>query len=108
MALQVLDAAKDGVPSALTILEENAARLGLLIRTAITRYGAPPQIVGAGSFLQSELFRSMVEQQAGMTLDLPTLPPVYGACVEALRAEGIPIDPEFRNNFTNHYRRTLC
>lgn len=108
LAKIVLQAAEENDPAAIQILSSNASRLGMLIRTAADRYGEPAQVVGAGSFLKSDIFRLMVEQQAGVTLYMPQLPPVYGACVEALRTVGISLDKDFYKNFADSYRRVSC
>ena len=72
--------------------------------------GDPDQLppVGAGSFLKSQLFRDMVQQQAGIELYMPELPPAYGACVEALRMSDIALEENFYKNFADSYRRVLC
>ena len=100
----VLQAAQKGDTSAQAILQENAKRLALLIRTAIEHHGMPGQIVAAGSFLKKELFRSLVQQQAGVQLTMPDIPPVYGACIEALRADGAAIPEGFHERFLESYR----
>ena len=105
LARVVTELAEAGDETCLQILRENAARLALLIRTAYNTYGAPAQIVGGGSFLGCELYRNMVQEQAGVTIELPTLPPAYGACVETLRLEGLTPGDTFQKNFTNSYRR---
>lgn len=108
LALAVLEVAGKGNADALAILRENADRLGLLIKTAVERYGMPAQVVTAGSFLKSDIFRTMVEERADVKLELPELPPVYGACIEAMRAADMEIPPEFRQNFMESYRRLSC
>ena len=105
LARTVTELAEAGDETCLQILRENAARLALLIRTAYNTYGAPAQIVGGGSFLGCDLYRNMVQEQAGVTIELPTLPPAYGACVETLRLEGLTPDETFQENFANTYRR---
>ena len=105
LALLVLEAANAGDPDAIGILEQNAQRLGGLLRAAVEQYDAPCQAVAAGSFLKADIFRNIVQQVSGVTLILPELPPVYGACVEAMRLAQFTIDPEFLDNFTESYRR---
>ena len=100
----VLKAAEEGDSCAVSILQENAKRLAMLIRKAVTRHGTPGQIVASGGFFQNELFRTMVEKQAGVRLTMPDLPPVYGACVEALRSEGVSVSQNFHQNFWESYR----
>ena len=67
-------------------------------------HGTPGQIVASGGFFQNELFRTMVEKQAGVRLTMPDLPPVHGACVEALRSEGVSVSQNFHQNFWESYR----
>lgn len=105
LARTVTELAAEGDPVSLDILRNNAARLALLIRTACQSYGAPTQVVGGGSFLGCELFRTMVEEQAEVTIEMPTLPPAYGACVETLRREGLTPRADFYGNFIDSYRR---
>lgn len=100
----VLQAAEEGDTGAHSILQENAKRLALLIRTALARHGEPGQIIAAGSFLKNARFRTMVEQQAGIALTMPDIPPVYGACIEALRADGAAIAADFHENFLESYK----
>ena len=105
LAKTVTELAEAGDETCLQILRENAARLALLIRTAYNTYGAPAQIVGGGSFLSCDLYRNMVQEQANVTIELPGLPPVYGACVETLRLEGLTPGDTFFENFKSTYRR---
>ena len=100
----VLKAAQAGDSCAINILQENAKRLAQLITTAIGKHGMPGQIISVGSFLRNDMFRSMVEQQAGIRLIMPDIPPVYGACIEALRGRGVAISSSFHQNFLESYK----
>ena len=104
----VVSVAETGEPHAMEILHRNAERLAELIKTGVRNYGKPSQFVAGGGFLKSDLFRGMVEEAAGIPLVIPELPPVYGACIEALRCENIPITKEFKKIFTESYRRITC
>lgn len=104
-ARTVTELAAEGEPVSLKILEKNAARIATLITTAIDNHGVPSQIVGGGSFLGCDLYRIMIEKQADVHIEMPTLPPAYGACVETLRLEGMKPDQTFYKNFTNSYGR---
>lgn len=108
LARVVLEAAHAGDGDAIGILRQNAQRLGQLLMAAVTQYDAPRQAVAAGSFLKDPLFREMVRDVSGITLVMPELPPVYGACVEAMRLAKLPIPEDFLENFTTSYRRTVC
>ena len=100
----VLQAAADGDVNAEKILWSNAERLALLIRQAVSRNGVPAQIIAAGSFIKYDMFRAIVEQQAGVELTMPTLPQVYGACIEALRADGLKACESFSQAFKDSYK----
>jgi len=104
----VVEAAAEGDACALQVLDQNADRLAALIRTAVKRFGTPEEFVAAGSFFKNNLFRTMVEEKADVHLTMPEAPPVYGACVEALRMEGVPIPVKFSKTFLETYRRLSC
>ena len=104
-ARTVTELAGEGEMTSLDILEKNAARIAMLIKTGMDTYGAPAQIVGGGSFLGCDLYRGMIEKQAGVHIEMPTVPPTYGACVETLRLEGLTPDENFYKNFSDSYRR---
>lgn len=100
-ALVIEGAAKgDGVCHA--ILEKNADRLALLLRTACTRFGAE-EFMMAGGFFKNRVYRELVEKKSGCALIDPPLPAVAGACIEALRRSGVPVPADFRENFEKSY-----
>ena len=101
----VTELAVEGERTSLEILENNAARIAMLIKVGIENYGMPSQIVGGGSFLGCDLYRDMIEKRADIHIEMPTVPPAYGACVETLRLEGLAPNEIFYENFTNSYRR---
>ena len=100
----VIRAAQSGDATARQILRNNAQRLALLIQKAVSENGRPEQIIATGSFMRHESFRVLVEQLAEIKLTTPELPQVYGACVEALRAEGLQARESFLQNFTDSYK----
>lgn len=100
----VLALAEKGDACAQTILSENAKRLALLIQTAVKHHGQPVQVVASGSFMKNNLFRSLVQEQSGVEMTVPKNPSVYGACVEALRMQNIPIGEAFCQNFSDSYK----
>jgi len=85
------------------ILRKNAARLGSLLKKATEKYGPRDSFVEAGGFFKNEAYRSLVESESGCTLLDPGLPPVYGACVEALRRADRSIPAGFRKKFIKTY-----
>lgn len=108
LARVVLEAAHAGDKDALEILKRNAQRLAYLLKTAAERYEMPREAVAAGSFLKDPIFRAMVEENAEITICLPETPTVYGACIEAMRMENIPVSDKFEQNFMDSYRRFVC
>ena len=108
LAMVVLEAAEAGDEKAVEILRQNAQRLAELLKTGVQRYDVPPQAVAAGSFWRADMFREMVQEMSGVELVVPELPPIYGACVEAMRLAQIPIPQNFYENFAVTYRRSVC
>ena len=101
----VVDTEEKGDAASRRILQKNADRLGMLMRTARERYGMSGVFVASGGFFASEVFCQMVQEVSGCILYLPELPPIYGACVEAMRRSNITVTEEFKKNFTESYRR---
>ena len=96
------DALGDGV--ARNILEKNAHRLAVLIKSAVTKHGAPAEFVGSGDFFKNSVFKNMVEGESGVIIYSPKMPSVYGACLEAMHLNGEEINDNFKSNFMENYR----
>ena len=80
----------------------------MLIRDAVRNHGMPTQLIATGDFLGNEIFRELVEQYAGVRLTIPEMSTVYGACVEALRAEKLTLPEGFQQNFADSYKMIGC
>ena len=104
----VAEEAELGDPDAKCIMQKNAQYIADLLRTAMQQHGHDASIVAAGGLMANALYRSMIENAAGVKLILPDLPPVYGACIEALRLNGIEVDGNWRQTFHETYRRHVC
>ena len=102
LAPLVCDAAESGDAKGIEILEKNAAHLARLLQSAKERYGADEFICGGG-FFRNQTFRKMVEEKSACTLKFPKLPPVCGACIEALCRADRAIPEDFRINFEKSY-----
>jgi len=102
-ALPVVKTFEQGDPVSERILQKNADRLGLLLKTAMKKFGGIDTFVEAGSFFKCTAFKEMVEIKSGCRLVDPGLPPIYGACVEALRRGGENIPTDFRKKFIKSY-----
>ena len=102
LAPLVCEAVEAGDAKGIEILEKNAAHLARLLRSAKERYGADEFLCGGG-FFRNEAFRQMVAVKSDCTLLSPNLPPVCGACIEALCRLKSPIPEDFRTNFEKSY-----
>ncbi len=102
LAPLVCQEALQGDAVSLAILEKNAERLAALLKCAKKRYGAE-EFICAGGFFRNAIFRKMVEEKSGCTLLQPDLPPVYGACIEALYRMKRTTPEDFRANFEKSY-----
>jgi len=108
LAPLVCDAAEAGDEKSLQILEKNADRLALLLRSAAERYGAK-DFICSGGFFRNDLFRNMVTEKSKCKLFEPSLPPVCGSCIELLYRMKQPVPEDFRANFEKSYGRIeLC
>lgn len=103
----VVQAAEKGDKKAEKILLENASRLAYLIKASKEKYNGK-DYVAAGGFFHNVSFKEMVEEKAGIKLYSSDLPPVYGACVEALRHSKIAVTVSFYEKFNESYRRLSC
>ncbi|NLD87187.1 MAG: hypothetical protein GX633_02885 [Clostridiales bacterium] len=104
-AKTVIQCAEEGDKASNDILLRSAKRLSVLMSAAVERYSAPRSFIAAGGILKSDYFRYICRRESGFELINPTLPPVFGACVEAMRAEGFRTDESFRKNFAESYER---
>ncbi len=100
----VFEAERLGDRVASKILCDNIDRLGLIIKTARQRFGIDAEIVAKGSLFDEPRFLELLTERTGETFRLPELPPIYGACVECLRLNGITADKDFFEKFALDYR----
>lgn len=103
----VVQAAKEGDEKAAEILQRNAQYLAKLILAAREQYGIT-EYVAAGGFFKNQIYRDLVEEACGFRLYYPEVPPVYGACMEAMDLAGLTPEDGFRENFMASYRRITC
>ena len=100
----VTQAVDMGDKKALEILKQNAKELSILIKFAREHFGAPDEFVCSGGFIKNSIFKDILEEESGVSLYIPSSPPIYGACLECLRLNGEKPDNDFINNFTESYR----
>ena len=109
LAPLVFQAYASGDAVAEGILRKNAARLALLINTAMEKYDCGRHVVACGGLIENcrEVFLPMIE--AGLSGEVefifPEVPPVYGACVESCRIANIVPDQGFYERFSQAYWR---
>ena len=91
------------------ILRKNAARLSLLINTAIEKYDCGRHVVACGGLIENctEVFLPMIEDTLAEKVEFifPSVPPVYGACVESCRIANIAQGQDFYETFSQEYWR---
>lgn len=109
----VMDAADQGDQVALTIIDENASYLGQAISTLgkklfpiKSHFESLPVVLAGGLFNRFDLFeqpitKTLLHNRINANLIIPTILPVGGAVVAALKAEKVKIDEQFLANF-NH------
>ena len=87
------------------ILRKHAGYLAELIQVAADRHDCGKAVVLSGSiFTSNGVFLEMLRDalQADMKIEVPTRPPVYGACVLAGELYGIDLQV-FKENFDRQY-----
>lgn len=109
----VVEAADNGDKVAINILEQNARYIGQSIKTLIKRLFANvyenqevPVVFTGGIYNRFDLYQDTIKEvllEAGINakLILPTIEPVGGAVLAALKEAGAEIDRNFTSNFNN-------
>lgn len=99
-----------GDKAAEKILKEHAGYLADMIQAAAKMYDCGKTVVLSGSvFAKAPVFLQMLKENITMDLriEVPNIPPVYGAC--ALACELCGIDPTPAEDFTRQYEEVnLC
>lgn len=105
----VFDAYAQGDACAAKILRENVGYLAHLIKSAARQYTCGKTVVVSGSiFRTNPVFLQMLKEQLPDTLEVevPSYPPVYGACVLACELCGIETT-DFSGVFLAQYETYL-
>lgn len=100
----VFKACRMGDEAALQILEENTDRIVELVQFTAEKYQCGPQVVIAGGLIEHDAtMRTRLQEKlpAGLTMVIPTLPQIYGACAECCKRYGVQGDA-----FREHFRQT--
>lgn len=101
----VFRAAEAGEKTAISILNRNAERMAVLIQSALKKSGFTGSIIGGGGLLRDAIYRDMIREKAGVEIEIPSLPPIYGAAVECCLRNGYKPDKAFYKEFEKSYRR---
>ena len=71
---------------------------------AMKKAAADADIIARGSLFDEPRFLELLIERSGERFVLPDLPPIYGACVECLRLNGIAATDEFYKKFAAEYK----
>lgn len=96
----VSEAADRNDAVALDILQQNGAHLAKLIGALVQQSPGVKTVVLSGSMLtRNKRFREMVVSQLppGLKIEIPTYPPVFGACLHCARLLGLREMPKAEN-----------
>ncbi len=99
----VFRAAEEGDADAKNILRENAGRIAFLIDAAKKKFGYGGKVVGDGGLFRDPVYYGMIQEMTNAEIVVPTLPPVYGACVECCLKSGFMPGKEFYAEFERSY-----
>ena len=102
----VFEAAREGDPESIEIIEKTAARLASLLNLGVSTYGARPVAVVGGGLLShfGDVLLPRICAHTSVELRSPDLPPVFGACRKAWSMLGEKCNGIFYENFKNTYR----
>ncbi len=111
LAFVVFEAYALGDTAAKEILERNCRHLAALITAAQKRYNCGNSVVICGGLFEKykEILLPMLQGYAPRQIQfiLPSLPPVYGACLECCRNLNILPGKDFYMNFYQDYQKLL-
>lgn len=103
----VFTAYTEGDEVANNILQNNAKYLTKLLACAVDTHQGGNKVVLQGGVFEncSTVFLPMIKQHLSTDVEfiLPSLPPIYGACVECLERVGFKPSDVFYENFKNSY-----
>ncbi|MBO5755617.1 MAG: XRE family transcriptional regulator [Clostridia bacterium] len=101
----VFRAYEAGDPRAEAIVEESAQALGKLLNLGVSRYGVKPVAIASGGVFghHGDVMLSHVKKHTRVTVEMGTLPPVYGACRMACAMTGESPTEAFYENFEKTY-----
>jgi N-acetylglucosamine kinase-like BadF-type ATPase len=101
----VFEAYKLGDRVAYEIIDNNCKRLALLLNSAF-RYSLNRRVTLSGGLITncSEILVNHLSKYCSAEFVIPTIKPVYGACVKCADSAGIIINDAFKENFENTYK----
>jgi len=103
----VFEACDEGDAAALALVRKTGEYLAEIIRTACKNAGLQTCAVVCigGLWNRKDLLAPIVEENLpeGLTLQYPTVPPVFGATAEAARLAGCTVTEAFRSRFLSTY-----
>lgn len=101
----VFDVYKEGDDTAYQIIDENAKALANLLNCAMSLYNARPCAVASGGLFEnySEILVKHIEKYSKAKLTVSDLPPIYGACRNAMSLSCVEKSNDFYENFKRTY-----
>lgn len=105
LSVVVIQAYCRGDVTAQRIVLKTAARLADLLNLATQKYGAKPFAVASGGLIKHnrEILLPLIKKYTNVCISIPDVPPVYGACHNAVKLSG-KVGKNFYDNFKNSYR----
>ena len=105
MAGVVFEAYKLGDKKAEQIIDANAKRIAELLDDSVRIYEVRPRAVAGGGIFThySDILLPHVKRYTDVEITVSDLPPVYGACREAVKLLGEGAQEEFYKNFKSSY-----
>ena len=101
----VFDAYKEGDRTAYIIIDENAKALATLLNNSVSLYDANAVAVASGGLFEhySEILLKHIEKYSKVKLNVSDLPPIYGACRNAIALFHTTESDSFYDNFKRTY-----
>lgn len=105
LAPLVFEAYIKGDKTTVSIIDENAKRLGELLSYGVRLYGAKGKAVTGGSMFKhyGDILLPHIAKYTDVQIIVPEISPIYGACRQSVKLSGQEIPDTFELNFKNSY-----
>jgi N-acetylglucosamine kinase-like BadF-type ATPase len=105
LAYTVFDAYREGDSKAIAIIEKNVKHLAELLNCGIHKHNARPMAIASGGIFEryEDILHSEIVKYTDAKIVTSKLPPIYGACRQAVGLLKDEIPNEFYENFKRSY-----